>query len=94
VTERKVPAVERAAHVLLQHAERRVQRPADVRVPAAELRDVVEPALGEEAQHLELGVHAGLEPPEDLEDELVVEDDRRVRLLARDPACGRQLGTE
>ena len=42
-----------------------------------------EAALGEEAQQLELGVDAGLEPAEDLEDQLLVEDDRRVRLLAR-----------
>ena len=60
LVEREIPAVDGAAHVLLQHAERRVERLADVRVPAAELRDVLEAALGEEAQHLELRVHARL----------------------------------
>ena len=41
--------------------------------------------VGEEAQHLQLRVDAGLETPEHLQDRLVVEDDRRVRLLGADP---------
>ena len=48
LVERKLPAIEATAHVLLEDAERRVQRPSDVRVPAAELGDVREVALGEE----------------------------------------------
>ena len=56
--------------------------------------DVREAVLGEEAQHLELGVDAGLEPAEDLEDQLVVEDDRRVRLLGADVARVLQLAPE
>ncbi len=92
--ERELPAVLRAAHVLLEHAERRVERPADVGVPAREPRDVLEVALRQEAQQLELGVDAGLEPAEDLEDQLLVEDDRRVRLLGCDDAGRRQLGAE
>ena len=57
-----------------------------VRVPADELRDVLEAVLGEEAQQLELGIDPGLEPSEDLEDQLFVEHDRRVRLLGTDRA--------
>ena len=94
LVERELPPVAGGAHVLLEDAERRVERPTDVRVPARELRDVLEVALREEAQQLELGVDAGLEPAEDLEDQLVVEDDRRVRLLGRDHARRRQLGAE
>jgi hypothetical protein len=42
---------------------------------------VLEAALGEEAQHLELGVHARPDPAVELERELLVEDERAVRLL-------------
>ena len=42
------------------------------------------PCSVEEAQQLELRVDARLEPAEDLEDQLVVEHDRRVRLLGAD----------
>ncbi len=94
LVERELPAVHRAEHVLLQHAERRVERLADVRVPAAELRDVLETSLGQETQEFQLGIDAGLEPPEHLEDQLLVEDDRRVRLLARDQARRRELRPE
>src|SRR5204862_3754949 len=71
LVERELPAVEAAADVLLQNPERRRERPAGVRVPAAERRGVRETVLGEEAQHLELGVDPGLESPEDLEDQLL-----------------------
>src|SRR5439155_22808706 len=84
LVERELPAVEPAADELLQDPERGGERPARARVPAAERRDVREAVLGEEAEHLELGVDAWLEPPEHFEDELVVEDDRRVRLLGAD----------
>ncbi len=94
LVERELPAVEPAAHVLLQDPERGRERPARVRVPAAERSDVREAVLGEEAQHLQLGVEPGLEPAEDLEDELVVEDDGRVRLLGADVACVVQLAAE
>ena len=57
-------------------------------------RDVREAVLGEEAQHLELRVDPRLEPAEDLEDQLVVEDDRRVRLLGADRARVEQLAAE
>ena len=71
----------------------RASRPsaARVRVPAGELRDVLEAVLGQEAQQLELGVDPGLEPAEDLQDQLLVEDDRRVRLLRADRARLSQL---
>ena len=94
LVERELPAVEAPAHVLLQDSERRRQRPARVRVPAPERRDVGEVVLGEEAEHLELGVDARLEAAKHLEDELVVEDDRRVRLLRADVACVDQLASE
>src|SRR5207302_9124344 len=81
LVERELPAVQPAADELLQDPERRGERPARVRVPAAERRDVRKPVLREEPQHLELGIDSRLEPPEHLEDELVVEDDRRIRLL-------------
>ena len=92
--DRELPAVLPVAHELLENPERRVQRAAGVRVPAAERRDVREAALGEEAQRLELGVDARLEPAEDLEDELVVEDERRVRLLAAHGSRLLQLAAE
>ena len=94
LVERELPAVEPAAHVLLQDPQRRRERAAGVRVPAAERRDVREAVLGEEAQNLELRVDAGLEPAEDLEDQLFVEDDRRVRLLRADVARVEQLLAE
>src|SRR5581483_3965559 len=72
--EYQLPAVDRAGDERLEDAERRLQGPADVGVPAGERRDVRELALGEEAQQLELRVQSGLEPAEHLEDELVVED--------------------
>ena len=92
--ERELPAVLAVAHELLQDPERRAQRTAGVGVPAAERRDVRETVLGEEAQHLELGVDPGLEAAEDLEDQLVVEDERRVRLLATDRPRVEQLAAQ
>ena len=79
--ERQLPAVAGVGHEALHDAEGGVHELALVLVPAAELGDVGEVALGEEAQHLELGVVAGLDASEGLEHELVVEDDRGVGLL-------------
>src|SRR5439155_3407733 len=45
-------------------------------------------------QHLELGVDPRLEPAEHLEDELLVEDDRRVRLFRGDGPHLQQLTAE
>src|SRR4029078_3106975 len=73
-----------ALHELLQDAERRRGRPTRVRVPAAEGGDVGEAVLGEEAEHLELRIDPRLESAERLQDQLVVEDDRRVRLFGAD----------
>ena len=42
------------------------------------------PRVGEEAQQLELGVDARLEPAEHLQDQALAEDDRRVGLLDAD----------
>ena len=66
--------------------KRGVHELALVLVPPAELGDVGEAALGEEAQHLELGVVARLDAAERLQHELVVEDDRGVGLLGADRA--------
>ena len=48
------------------------------------LRDLAEPAGVEEAEHLELRVHPRLDPAVDLEDRVLAEDDRAVRLLGGD----------
>jgi hypothetical protein len=82
--ERELPAVPGVGQVLLQDAERRVEQPALVLVPARQRGDVREAALGQEAQQLELGVHARLHAPERLEDQLVAEDHRGVGLLDAD----------
>ena len=84
----ELPAADRVRQELLRHAERRLERLALVVVPAMERRDVREAAPGEEAQHLELGVDAGLELAEHLEHDRVVEHDRRVRLLDAHQADG------
>ncbi len=86
LVERERPAVDPVRDVALEDAEGCVHRRAGVLVPAAEGRDVLEAALGQEAEQLELGVDARLEPAEDLEDQLLVEHDRRVRLLGVDAA--------
>ena len=82
--ERALPPVLAARDEPLHDPERRLHLRADVRVPAGELGDVLEPGLGQEAQQLELGVDPGLDAAEHLQDQRVVEDDRRVRLLALD----------
>ena len=71
---------------LLQDAERRVeQAPLDL-VPAGQRGDVREAVGGQEAQQLELRVHARLDLAERLHDQLVAEDDRGVGLLDADRA--------
>jgi hypothetical protein len=89
---RAIPAVF-ARNELLQDPERGIHLPPRVCVPAVELGDVLELVLGQEAEQLELGVDAGLEPAEHLQDQLLVEDDRRVRLLGSDRARFAQLVT-
>src|SRR5439155_25374292 len=86
LVERKLPAVDPTLRELLQDPERRAHDAAGVRVPAAERGDVLEAVLREEAQHLELRIDARLEASEDLQDQLLVEHDRRVRLLGADGA--------
>ena len=76
--EHELPAVLRARQVLLQDAERRVQPAALEVVPAGERRDVREPARGQEAQQLQLGVLARLDAPERLQDQLVAEHDEEL----------------
>jgi hypothetical protein len=48
--------------------------------------DVPVVGLGERARHLDVGVRAVGQPPEDLEHEPLVEHDRRVRLLGAERA--------
>ena len=79
--EREVPAVALGGDELLQDRERRLERPALVGDVALERGRMLEAALGEEAQHLELRVHPRLEPAVELEREPLVEDERAVRLL-------------
>ena len=55
-------------------------------VPAGDRRDVREVALGQEAQQLELRVHARLDAPERLQDQRLAEHDRGVGLLDADRA--------
>ena len=90
--QREGPTVLLARDVLLHDAERGLHEPAREGVPAGERGDVGELVLGEEAQELELRVHAGLQPPVGLEDELLVEDDGAVRLLGVDHARLAELG--
>ena len=94
LVERELPAVGGRGHVLLEDAERRRELPARVAVPAGERGDVVEAALAEEAQHLQLRVGARLEPPEELQDQRLVEDDRAVRLVGADEASRAELAGE
>ena len=60
-----------------------IRPPLDL-VPAGQRRDVREAARGQEAQQLELRVHARLDAPERLQDQLLAEHHRRVRLLDAD----------
>ena len=90
--ERELPAVLPVRDEALENPEGRVHRAAVVRVPAGQLRDVLEAALRQEPQQLELGVDPRLEPAEDLQDQLLVEDDGRVRLLGRDLPRVAKLG--
>ena len=94
LAQRELPAADRTGDVLLQEPERGGERPARVLVPAAERRDVPEPLRGQEAEHLELRVDAGLEAAEDLEDQRVVEDDGAVRLLGGDEPHRAELAAQ
>ena len=98
----ELPSVARIREEALRDAEGRGHRGARVTPPPAELRDIREPAAAEEPEQLELGVHAWLEPAIELDDQLVVDDHRRVRLLdtertdvypgrVREPPEGREL---
>ena len=81
-----------SGHERLEDAQRRLGGPAVVRVPAVQRRHVLELVPAEEAEHLQLGVDPGLEAAVDLEDQLLVEHDRGVRLLVLDHAHRRELG--
>ena len=82
--ERQRPAVDGVGDELLHDPERGAQRRAVVRPPAGEAGHVLEGVVGEEPEHLQLGVHPCLEPPVGLHDQLLVDDHRRVRLLEVD----------
>ena len=79
--ERELPAVAARRDVALQQRERRLERPALVGDVPLERRHVREAALGQEAEDLELRVHAGLDPPVELERDRLADDDRAVRLI-------------
>jgi hypothetical protein len=84
--QRQLPAVPGAWKIRLEDPERGLDQPSRVLVPAGERRDMRKSELGQEAQHLELRIDSGLEPPVGLQDQLVAEDDRRVGLLGRERA--------
>ena len=87
------PAVEpRPATNSCSDPERRVERAGrSTTTSRASAGACSKPCAAEEAQQLELRVDPGLEPPVDLEDQLVVEDERRVRLLDADAPRRAQL---
>ena len=58
----RAPIRRRARDVVLHDRERRLDEPARGSRPADQRRDVREAAVGQEAEQLELGVHAGLDP--------------------------------
>ena len=74
------PPVDGVGDEPLQETERRLHALAFVRVPAGQLGGVVELVLGEEQEHVELGVHAGTDVPVGLHEQVVDDDDgvRRV----------------
>ena len=78
---RELPAVALGGNELLHDRERRLERPPLVGDVALERGGVLEAALGEEAEHLELRVHPGREPAVELERVALVEHQRAVRLL-------------
>ena len=57
--------------------------------PALDRRDVRVAHLGERSGHLEVGIQARHDDPEQLQDRLLAEDDRRVRLLAPENEAAR-----
>ena len=79
--QRQLPAADGVGEEALRDAQRGAEGPALVLVPPLQRGDVRELAAGEELQHLELGIDAGLQAPEHLEHGLVAEHDRRVGLL-------------
>ena len=82
--ERELPAVDRARDEVLQDPERRARAARRVRRTSRRARrSFGKPCVGEEAQQLELGVDAGLEPAVDLQDQLVVEHDARCSTARR-----------
>ncbi len=90
--ERVLPAVARVREELLQDSERRRQRRSGVAVGAEQPGRVLEAVRVQEAQHLELGALAGLEPAVGLERTAPAEHDRAVGLLAADRSRRLQLG--
>ena len=79
--ERELPAVTLRGHELLDDRQRRLERPALVGDVALEGGRVLEAALREEAEHLELRVHPRRDPAVELERVALVQHERAVRLL-------------
>jgi hypothetical protein len=81
--DRQAPAVGAPAQEGLQQSEGRGEVGRDVLVPPLRRRDHGRPDRRQRPGHLEVGVESGRgDLPEDLEDVVVTEDDRRVALLA------------
>ena len=76
--QRELPAVAGGPQELLQHPQ---LQPVALD-PSQQLRDVVRPGAGEPFVDLDVGVGAGSDPAEDLQQRLLAEGHRRVRLLA------------
>src|SRR6201999_297655 len=81
-----VPAVATVGDELLDDAEGGVGGAPFVLVPTEQPGDLVEAVAVQEAEHLELRVHPGLDPAVDLQDRVLAENDRAVRLLGGDRA--------
>ena len=81
--ERIAPGIAAVLRVALQDGQRQLLLPfALILEPACELGSEFERSLfAQESGHLEIGVHARLEPAEKLEKELAAIDDRGVALL-------------
>ena len=88
--QRLAPAVAGTGEKRLQDAERGREPRTVVAVPAQQLRRMLEAPRGQEAQKLELGALARLEPAVGLQDHALAEHDGAVRLLLADGAHRRE----
>ncbi len=90
IIERQAPAVALIAHKAVQHAGRAgvvvgLARQGQLERRQGRRRVGETGALGQEAAHLDLGMRAGLQPPVQLQDRVVLVQHRAVRLLGAEP---------